>query len=180
VTLTRQATAAPAGTPSPGGVTALPLTNSCNLLDSRDVASFFPSAEVVGPTHQVSAVDHPVFTTQTISATESACVYYVYHLPESKDMKLLQITYWVDLPGQVAASAWAQAWSNASARATQTVPDIGEGAFFHDGRLTFKKGSTYLTVEAVGTDLHTDTEAGLAQQMQIEKTVAQDMLGRLK
>jgi hypothetical protein len=173
---------APAGTtsPSPGAATAMALTASCELLSSRDAASFFSTAEVEGPTHSASVVNHPVFTTQPISATESSCIYYVFHLPGSKDMKLLQITYWVDLPHQVAASVWAQAWVDASAAVTQTVSGIGEGAFFHGGRLSFKQDSTYLTVEAIGTDLQTDTSAGLAQQMEIEKTVAQDMLGRLE
>jgi hypothetical protein len=165
--------------PAPGTATVAALTTNCELLSSKDAASFFSTAEVEGPTHSLNVVNDPVFTTQPISATESSCIFYVFHLPGSKDMKLLQITYWVDLPDQVTASAWAQAWVDATAAVTQTVSGIGEVAFFHDGRLSFKQASTYFTVEVIGTDLQTDTRAGLAQQREIEKAVAQDMLGRL-
>jgi hypothetical protein len=165
---------------APATATATTLTENCNLLSSREAAGFFATAEVEGPVHHVETVDHPAFTTETIWATESSCIFYVFHLPGSKDMKLLQITYWVDLPGPVKAGAWALAWTEASGGAAESVPGIGDGAFFQAGRLSFRKGSAYFTVEAVGTDLQTDTVAGQAQQRDIEKQVAQDMLGRLE
>jgi hypothetical protein len=154
--------------------------NSCSLLTSRDVASLFSSAEVEGPKHQVSQVNHLVFSTAAISATESSCIYYTFHEPGSKDMELLQVTYWVDIPEQAAPSAWAQVWVDASSKAGQTVSGIGDGAFYNDGRLTFKKGSLYVTIEIVGTNLNTDTSAGVNQQIEMEKRIALDALSRLE
>jgi hypothetical protein len=61
------ASPSPQTSPTPAGQ----LTGSCNLLSSRDVASLFVTAEVEGPTHQVSQVDRLVFATENISATES-------------------------------------------------------------------------------------------------------------
>jgi hypothetical protein len=148
---------APTATPTnqatvgPSEATLARLMNSCNLLTSRDVASLFSSAEVEGPKHQVSQVNHLVFSTAAISATESSCIYYVFHEPGSKDMELLQVTYWLDIPEQATPSAWAQVWVDASSKAGQTVSGIGDGAFYNDGRLTFKKSSLYVTIEIVGT-----------------------------
>jgi hypothetical protein len=183
-TPTNQATVSPSQatlvpSPKPEGTASYHLMNSCDLLNSRDVASLFSSAEVEGPRHQVSQVNHLVFSTATISATESSCVYYVFHEPGSKDMELLQITYWVDIPDQAAPSAWAQVWVDARSKAARAVSGIGDGAFYHDGRLTFKKGSLYVTIEIVGTNLNTDTSAGVNQQIEMEKRIALDALSRL-
>jgi hypothetical protein len=172
-----QATLVPS--PTPEGTASYRLMNSCDLLNSRDVASLFSSAEVEGPRHRVSQVNHLVFSKATISATESSCVYYVFHEPGSKDMELLQVTYWVDIPDQAAPSAWAQVWVDARAKAAQAVSGIGDGAFYHDGRLTFKKGSLYVTIEIVDTNLNTDTSAGANQQIEMEKRIALDTLSRL-
>jgi hypothetical protein len=172
-----QATLVPS--PKPEGTATYRLMNSCDLLNSRDVASLFSSAEVEGPKHQVSQVNHLVFSTATISATESSCVYYVFHEPGSKDMELLQVTYWVDIPGQATPSVWAQVWVDAGSKAAQAVSGIGDGAFYNDGRLTFKKGSLYVTIEIVGTNLNTDTSAGVNQQIKMEKQIALDALSRL-
>jgi hypothetical protein len=166
--------------PQPEATTNYRLMNSCNLLTSRDVASLFSSAEVEGPKHQVNQVSHLVFSTETISATESSCIYYVFHEPGSKNMELLQVTYWVDIPEQAAPSAWAQVWVDARSKAVQTVSGIGDSAFYNDGRLTFKKGSLYVTIEIVGTNLNTDTSAGVNQQIEMEKRIALDALSRLK
>jgi hypothetical protein len=80
-------TAAPGATappPSPvPGPPGSPLTAGCTLLDSHDVASLFSSAEVEGPIRQVGEVSHPIFSTATISATESLCTYQVFHKPGS-------------------------------------------------------------------------------------------------
>jgi hypothetical protein len=183
-TPTNQATVSPSQatlvpSPKPEGAASYHLMNSCDLLNSRDAASLFSSAEVEGPRHQVSQVNHLVFSTATISATESSCVYYVFHEPGSKDMELLQITYWVDIPDQAAPSAWAQVWVDARSKAARAVSGIGDGAFYHDGRLTFKKGSLYVTIEIVGTNLNTDTSAGVNQQIEMEKRIALDALSRL-
>ncbi len=174
---TSQATLVPS--PQPEGTASYRLMNSCNLLNSRDVASLFSSAEVEGPKHQVSQVNHLVFSTETISATESSCIYYVFYKPGSKDMELLQVTYWVDIPDQAAPSAWAQVWVDARSKAVQAVSGIGDDAFYNDGRLTFKKGSLYVTIEIVGTNLKTDSSAGVNQQIEMEKRIALDALSRL-
>jgi hypothetical protein len=165
--------------PQPEGTMSYRLMNSCNLLSSRDLASLFSSAEVEEPKHQVRQVNHLVFSTATISATESSCVYYVFHKPGSKDMEMLQVTYWVDIPDQAAPSAWAQVWVDARSKAGQAVSGIGDDAFYNDGRLTFKKDSLYVAIEIVGTNLNTDTSAGVNQQIEMEKRMALDALSRL-
>jgi hypothetical protein len=176
VTVQAQATASPV----PQATLFFRATNTCDLLTSRDLASFFSSAEVEGPTHQVGPVSQIIFSTQSISATQSACVYYVFHQPGSRDMVMLQVTYWVDVPAQVPGAAWAQIWTDASSGAAQTLSGIGDGAFYNDGRLTFKKDNLYLTVEVVGTALDTNTSVGQQQQLDMEKQVALDALSRLQ
>jgi hypothetical protein len=86
----------PAAGPSPASTgTGQPdLTSRCSLLDSRDVASLFSSAEVEGPVHQVGVVSHPIF------ATESSGIYHVFHRPGSMDTELLQVIYGVDAAGR--------------------------------------------------------------------------------
>ena len=167
-----------APSPPSEGATNYRLTNNCSLLNSRDIASFYSSAEVMAPVHKVSQVNHVVFSTESISATESSCIDYAFHKPGSKDMELLQVTYWVDIPGQATSSAWAKVWTDARLKATQAVPNIGEDAFYHNGRLTFKEGDVYVTLEAVGTNLNTDTQAGVTQQIEIEKQLALDASSR--
>ncbi|HZD58770.1 MAG TPA: hypothetical protein VE136_18710 [Anaerolineales bacterium] len=154
------------------------LTNNCGLLGSRELASFFPSAEVVVPTPQVSQVKRTVFSTESVSAREVSCVYLVFYHPGKKDQVLLQVTYWVDLPDQITSSVWSQVWADAASKATQAVAGVGDQAFFEDGRLSFKKGSVYVTVEAVDTQINTQTPAGENQQRQQEKKIALDALDR--
>jgi hypothetical protein len=177
-------------TPTPAAATATPppvvpeptvslWMSTCQLLDSRDLAHFYTSAEVPEPVHQAGDVDHPIFSTESISATESSCIFLVFHRPGHTDQKFLQVTYWIDLAGPVSPEAWAQVWADAQAQAAQTVPGVGEGAFYSGGRLTFKKGSVYVTIEVIGTDVTTDTSAGIAQQIEMEKQMALDMLGRM-
>jgi hypothetical protein len=176
-------TAAPGATaplPSPvPGPPGSPLTAGCTLLDSHDVASLFSSAEVEGPIHQVGEVSHPIFSTATISATESSCTYLVFHKPGSAEMQLLQITYWVDVAGQTAAADWARVWAGARSSAAQVVPGIGDDAFYDNGRLSYKKGSVYVTIEIVSAGQNIDIVPGSAQQLELEKQMALDALGRM-
>ena len=158
--------------PAPEGTAAYRLTNYCDLLDSHDIASLFSSAEVMKPVHQVNQVKHVIFSTEGVSATESSCINYAFHQPGSKNAKMLQVTYWVDIPDRAAAGAWAKVWTDAKAQAAQTVSNTGEDAFYNQGRLTFKEGDIYVTLEAVGTYLNTDTQAGVTQQVEIEKQLA--------
>jgi len=183
-TPTYQATVLPEPTvvPSPQppqGTTVDQLTSQCNLLDSRDLAELFSTAEMIGPVHKVGQVNHTIFSTETISATESSCVYYVFHRPGKKDEKFLQATYWVDIPDQATSSAWAQVGADAKAKAAQTVPGIGGGAFYDNGMLTFENGGIYVTIGIVDTDLNTATSAGVNQQIEMEKQIALDAQSQL-
>jgi len=163
----------------PQGTTVDQLTSKCSLLDSRDLAELFSTAEKIGPVHTVGPANHTIFSTKTISATESSCVYYVYHRPGKKDEKFLQVTYWVDVPDQASSSSWAQVGADARAKAAQTVSGIGGGAFYHNGMLTFDNGNIYVTIGIVDTDLNTATRAGVNQQIAIEKQLALDAQSRL-
>jgi hypothetical protein len=86
----------------------------------------------------------------------------------------------VDVPAQATPSAWTQLWTQASSEAAQILPGIGDGAFYNDGRVTFKKDNLYVTIEVVGTALDTNTSAGRDQQLDMEKQVALDALSRLQ
>jgi hypothetical protein len=168
-------------TPIPTGTPSTLILDQCTLLDSRDLASLYSSAEVVLPQPQTSQVDHAIFSVQKIPVIETSCTYYVFHKPGKAVTQMLQITYWVDTPNQASSSAWVQVWSDAAANTNnaQAVPGLGDGAFFKDGRLTFKKDNAYVTIEAIGTALNTSTSAGAAQQIQIEKQIAQDAYNRM-
>jgi hypothetical protein len=157
------------------------LTDSCYLLDSRDLASFFTShTEVQLPAPQISQVRHPVFSPRSAAGTETSCVYYTFHLPGSDREVVLQVNYWVDVPSSSTSSdAWVQAWDQAKSQASQLVPGIGDDAFIKDNRLTFRASDVYVTVEATETDLDLKTSAGLNKQGAIEKQLALDMLSRL-
>jgi hypothetical protein len=156
------------------------LTNNCLLLDSRDIAGLFSSyhAEVMKPVHQVSQLNHVIFSAENVSATESSCIFYAFHQPGSMNGEMLQVTYWVDVPDQATASAWATVWADAKSKA-QVLPGIGEDAFYDHGRLTFKEGNVYVTLEAVGSRLNVDTQASATQQIAIEKQLALDASNRV-
>ena len=164
--------------PQPEG-TAMDHLSTCNLLNSRDVDSLFSTAEVVGPVHKVDQVNHLIFSTEPISATESSCVYYVFHRPGKTDEKFLQITYWLDVSDQVTSSAWAHVGADAMAKAAQTVPGVGGGAFYDNNLLTFENGGMYVTIGIVDTDLNTDTSAGVRLLIEMEKQIALDAQSRL-
>ncbi len=161
--------------PSPGP-TVSPLTSECTLLDSHDVASLFSTAEVEGPTHQVGEVNHLIFSSEAVSATEASCIYYAFHNPGSKDMQLLQVTYWVDVAGRTPAATWDEVWTAARANAAQPVSGVGDDAFYNDGRLSFKKGIVYVTIEITSAGQNINVVPGSAQQLEMEKQIALDAL----
>ena len=171
-------------TPSPQpphGTAADQLTSQCTLLDSQDLSGLFTPAtsEKIGPMHTVGPVNHTIFSPETISATESSCVYYVYHRPGKADEKFLQVTYWVDAPDQATPRAWAQLGADARAKAAQTVSSIGGNAFYENGMLTFENGNNYVTIGIIDTELNTATPAGVNQQIAMEKQLALDVQSRL-
>jgi hypothetical protein len=173
----------PSPTPSPLPPKALDtlLTNNCLLLNSHDIASLYAThTEVQNPVLQTGVVTHAIFSTEKVTATQSSCINYAFHLPGSIDGEMLQVTYWVDVPAATPASAWAKLWTDASAQAAQTISGIGDGAFFSHGRLTFKDGDLYITLEAIGTKLNTDTSVGVTQQITIEKQLALDAFNRAR
>ncbi len=94
-------------------------------------------------------------------------------------MTLVQITYWIDTPDPSAAGSWERAWERLKSSGGKEISGIGDAAYFNDGRLTFQKGTIYFTVEAIDNHLDMKTAAGVSQQLEIEKRMAQDMLGRL-
>lgn len=129
---------------------------------------------------KTSQVSHPSFSMNEAVGTETLCVYYAFHLPGSSTEVVLQVNTWVDVPSQATSSeGWTQDWAQARLQAVQTIPDLGDGAFFRDGRLTFKKNDLYVTIEASETDLDLKTSAGENRQRAIEKQIALDILGRL-
>lgn len=169
-------------TPSPAYLmtqtAATTLVNSCELLNSRDLASLFTShTEVILPKPQVHPVEHPIFSKGHASGTETTCVYYAFYHPGSKSEVMLQVNYWLDVPASYASPEfWTDDWTQAKSRATQTISDLGKGAFFKDGQLSFKMDNWYVTVEATETDLDLTTSVGVNQQVALEKQLAIDML----
>jgi hypothetical protein len=161
--------------PAFSGGLATTLSGQCNLLNSQDLGHFYASAEIIRATPQVSPTVHPVFSTTSIATTEVACTFYVFHRPGSKVERMLQVNYWVDVPASANANAQAQIWLQAKSLGAQTIPGIGDDAFYANGRLTFEKSPAYVTIEA----LTNDTSTGPAQQLDIEKQIAVDMLKRL-
>ena len=152
--------------------------DTCDLLNSRDLANLFTNhTEVILPKPQVDDVEHPIFSTGHASGTETSCVFYAFYLPDSKSKVMLQVNYWIDVPASYASPEfWADDWTQARSRATQTVSDLGNEAFFKDGQLSFKMDNWYVTVEATESDLDLNTPVGTSQQLAIEKQIAIDML----
>jgi len=150
------------------------LTNTCDLLNSNDLAKILVTGELEREPVQTNPVDHPVFSTENVPATEVTCVFYEFHSPGKKDQELLQVTYWLDLPGQGAsATAWQKAWTDAI-QTGQPVSGIGDQAFrSQNGELSFKQGSLYFTLQVV------DTSRTAQQNDQITRQVASDMLNNL-
>jgi len=172
-------TVALSASPFPEPTKLAQLTRHCSLLDSRDVASLYPAAEVMLPTPEPSEPGHVIFSTDAISGAEHSCMYYVFYHPSWSDNQMLQITYWISMPGQTAPELWAKAWEDADAKASQQMPGIGDDAFYNSGRLTFKRGNAYVTIEVKGTHLETSTPNGVSRQIEMERQMALDILSRL-
>ncbi len=173
--------------PTPGGPAPTPgpdlvrrLTDGCDLLDSHDLATLLTTAEVQRGPHTAGQVDPLIFGGPGISATESSCLFYAYHKPSSATGELLQVQYWVDIPGQVTPAAWSEAWTSARPPAAQAVTGIGDDAFYDHGRLIFKKGSLYFTLQALDNRPSAGSSADQKRLMQIEEQLAKDMLSRLR
>ena len=172
------ATATPAPSYIMTQTAATTLINSCELLDSRDLANLFTShTEVILPKPQTNDVEHPIFSIGHASGTETSCIYYAFYHPGLKSEAMLQVNYWLDVPAPNASvQAWSQDWAQAKAVATQNISGLGNEAFFNNGQLTFKMDNWYVTVEATETDLDLTTSVGVNQQIAIEKQLAVDML----
>ncbi len=181
-------TALASSTPTAPESTAVPaiednlrmrLTNTCFLLDGHDLASLFTRAEVVQNPPKSGPVNQPVFSDLKAAGTETTCLYYDFSNPDFKG-DTLQITYWAYIPDPAQFDVWEQAFSQACSQpGAQDIPEIGNQACFHDGRLSFQKGNLYFTLEVIGTNIDPKTSAGVDQQIAIEKRLAQAMLGRL-
>jgi len=175
---TPEATTSPStsGAPAPNinPVLATRLSNTCDLLNSNDLAKILVTGELVKEPVQTTPVEHPIFSTANVPVTEVNCVYYEYHNPGKKDQELLQVTYWLDMPGQgVADSAWQNVWSEA-VKNGQPLSEIGTDAFTgSNGELTFKQDNFYFTLQIV------DTSRTTAQNAQIQQQIAKDMLNNL-
>lgn len=176
---TPKATASPSassGAPAPNINPALAtrLSNTCDLLNSNDLAKILVTGELVKEPVQTTPVDHPIFSTANVPVTEVNCMYYEFHKPGKKDQELLQVTYWLDIPGQgVSNTAWQNTWGEA-AKSGQPLSGIGTGAFTNsNGELTFKQDNFYFTLQIV------DTSRTSAQNAQIQQQIAKDMLNNL-
>lgn len=150
------------------------LTNTCDLLNSNDLAKILVTGELEREPVQTNPVNHPVFSSEQVPATEVNCVFYEFHNPGKKDQELLQVTYWVDLPGQgTNSAAWQKAWTDA-AQAGQPVSGVGEQAFLSkDGEMSFSQDGLYFTLQIV------DTSRTAQQNQQIGRQIAADMLANL-
>ncbi len=155
-----------------------PLTKACTLVTRQDMGGFF-GAETSQPLYQSNHTNQVIFPAAPVSANEYYCLYMSFHQPSSKNGAYYQVTYWVDTPDQATPGEWAQTWTEGKSHAAQTISGVGEDAFYSDGRLTFKKGATYVTVEVISTKIDTSTAAGASQQIDIEKKVALTALSRL-
>jgi hypothetical protein len=173
-------TPTPVGTPSPAQVAIERLTGSCNLLNSNDLATIFSTAETIRGQPQIDQVGRPVFSSAEAPARELSCIYYTYHRPGSASEEMIQVTYWVDLPDQPASPAWSQLWAMARSRAAQRVPGVGDDAFYDRGRLTFKEGSAYVTLEVLGTALSSGGTPGALDQLDVERRLALNAVDRLR
>ncbi len=90
------------------------------------------------------------------------------------------MTYWVDTSHQAAASDWARAWTDARAKATRVITGYGEDAFYDNGRLSFKKGNTYVTIEVLDMkNIDTHTPDAIEQQISQEERLAKYALSRM-
>ena len=174
---------APTATPinltrSEGQLANVPVTQACTLVNRQDVGTYF-HGEVNQPYYESNHVNQVIFAAPRVSAIEYYCVYMAFYLPGSKNGVYNQLTYWVDTPDQVTGSDWAQTWVEGKSHAAQIVPDVGDDAFYGNGRLTFKKDNQYVTIEVISTKFDTNNAEGVAQQLEIEKGIALTALNRI-
>ncbi len=153
-------------------------SQDCAFLTTGDVGGFF-SAEVQTPLHGAGPAERVIFAPERVSTNESYCIYFAFHLSGSASGRTYQTTYWEDKPGQATPAEWAQVWADAKSKARQVVSGVGDDAFYDQGRLTFKKNNVYITVEVIATKMDTNTQAGMDEQLGIEKRVALKILSRM-
>jgi hypothetical protein len=175
------ATSAPA-LPATAASTQSLLIRSCALLNSYDIASLFTQArtEMQTPVQQDSQVSHPIFSPVNAPGREYSCIFYGFINPDVKDMRLLQITYWVDIPDPQASSQWDQAWSQMKTNGGKAVPGLAQAAYFDNGRLTLQQRNVYITIEAIGEAVSAVNGASSDPQLNVEKLVAEDILKKLQ
>ncbi len=149
----------------------------CGLVTRTDMGGFY-GAEVNQPFYHTGTTNVLPFSNEQVAANEYYCVYNAFHNSGSGSGNTFQTTYWVDQPGQTPAGQWTQVWKDGGAHAAQDISGVGDDAFYNNGRLTFKKGDTYVTIEVLATKMDTDTPAGVAQQIDYEKQVALKALSR--
>ncbi len=160
---------------------AATLEESCALLNTRDLASIFPThTETILPKPKITSVDHPAFSMQRAPGMETSCVYYSFYLPGSHSEIVLQVNYWLDVPRSGSAfQAWQQAWTS-SALNKQAAPRIGDGSFYANGQVSFKRADLYMTVAATETDWNLSLASDRNKQLALERQVAEDMLSHLQ
>jgi hypothetical protein len=158
------------------------LIGHCALLNSYDIASLFTQArtESMHPKQQDNHVSHPIFSTVQAPGEENSCIIYSFINPDVKNMQLLQITYWVDIPDPSASSSWTQAWTQLKSEGGKDVPVTGNATYFYNNRLTLQQRNIYITIEVTGQAVNAIPTTGSNPQLSVEKLVAQDILKNLK
>ncbi len=146
-------------------------TPGCVTITPKDLSDIF-AAEVPQPIHQSNQANQVIFPAQAVSTNETYCVYMAYHRSGSMTGAYYQVTEWIDTPDNATPQEWAQVWITGESHATQKISGIGDAAFYENGRLTFKKGDTYVTVEVISDRIDTKTTAGVNQQLDLEKQFA--------
>ncbi len=178
-------TAAVTRTPSPQDTppanNPLKAANSCNLINSSDLAHLFPPHnEIVRDQPKTGPVDHPPFSDTLVPGSETSCLFYDFHQPGKVTGWMLQVTYKVDVPDQSAIPAWNKAWEAAKAQSSQPVSGLGDAAFNDGANLYIKLGNTYLSFESTDTHLDPKSPAGIQQLQQDNLQLAQAALKRLQ
>lgn len=156
----------------------IPPLHGCTILTPKDLSDLY-SAEVNQPLSQSNHADQAIFSSDRVSVNELSCVYLAFHRPSSDTGTFYQVTYWADTPDQATPTEWNQVWTDSAAKALQAIPNIGESAFYSNGRLTFKMNNTYVTIEVLSNRFDTKTPVGVSQQIELEKAIALKALNRM-
>jgi hypothetical protein len=174
-------TSPPVASPAPTTPAPPASITDCALLNTYDMASLFTQdrTETQLPKPQSGQVSHPIFSTDNAPGREITCMLYSFINPDVKDMRLLQINYWIDIPDPSKRSLWTQAWSQLKSGGGKEIPGLGQAAYFANGRLTLQQGEFYITIEAIGPAMNAVANAGGDPQLNVELLVAQDMLKKL-